>query len=50
MQERYRTCIKIEPTDTHCDGENVQQAECTVDGCPRAGKIFTSLMSLIISK
>ena len=46
MQERYRTCNKIEPTDTDCGGDNVQQAECTVDGCPQAGKTFTSYANL----
>ena len=46
VQERYRTCNKIEPTDTDCDGDNVQQAECTVDGCPQAGKTFTSYANL----
>ena len=51
MQERYRTCNKIEPTYTDCDGENVQQAGCTADACP--GKMFTSFVNLhvlIVSK
>ena len=50
MQERYRTCNKIEPTDTDCGGDNVQQAECTVDSCPQAGKTFTSYANLPMCK
>ena len=40
VQERTRTCNKVDPSDADCEGESMQQMGCTVAACPQTGKKY----------
>ena len=44
VQERNRTCIKVDPDDADCEGENTQQKDCTVDACPITGNTSANIL------